>query len=109
MSNYRNNEIEYYSNVFKALSNNHRLSIFMRLAGGGVCGAANIDPDHICSCVGELGRDLGIAPSTVSHHLKELHTAGLIEMKRRGQTVDCWVDPKVIESINKFINQKVEV
>ncbi len=43
-------------------------------------------------CVGELGQDLEIDPSTVSHHLKELRRAGLIRVARRGRHILCWVD-----------------
>jgi SAM-dependent methyltransferase/DNA-binding transcriptional ArsR family regulator len=56
----------------------------------------------MCLCVGDLGRDLGIAPSTVSHHVKELHHAGLIRTERKGQTILCYVDPGVREEIARF-------
>ena len=35
-----------------------------------------------CSCVREW---LGLAPATVSHHLKELETAGLVHVERDGK------------------------
>jgi DNA-binding transcriptional ArsR family regulator len=35
-----------------------------------------------CSCVREW---LGIAPATVSHHLKELENAGLVNVERDGK------------------------
>ncbi len=35
-----------------------------------------------CSCIGE---SVGLAPATVSHHLKELFGAGLIDMRRDGK------------------------
>jgi ArsR family transcriptional regulator, arsenate/arsenite/antimonite-responsive transcriptional repressor len=35
-----------------------------------------------CSCVREW---LGLAPATVSHHLKELETAGLVSVERDGK------------------------
>jgi ArsR family transcriptional regulator len=55
-------------------------------------------------CVGELGRDLSIAPSTVSHHLKELRTAGLIHMERRGQSIECWVEPDTLGTLSEFFH-----
>ena len=109
MSNYRNADIKQFADVFKALSNPHRLNIFMRLSSRCVQETTETSEDQICTCVGELGKDLGIAPSTVSHHLKELHRVGLIKMKRRGQTVDCSVDPDAIDSIMTFINTKQPV
>ena len=94
---------EQFSEIFKALSNPHRLKIFMRLVE--CCGPnAPCDPgsEQMRECVGKLGRDLGIVPSTVSHHLKELHRAGLIRMERRGQNIDCWVDPQTVQNLAKF-------
>ena len=87
--------------MFKALSNAHRLKIFVRLANccDAPCGG---DGDLMKTCVGELGKDMGIAASTVSHHLKELHTAGLISMERRGQNIECWVDAEVTEYLGNF-------
>ena len=109
MSNYRNIDNERFANIFKALSNPHRLSIFMRLACCAVQDTTGDTNDQICTCVGDLGKNLGIAPSTVSHHLKELHRVGLIKMKRRGQAVDCWVDPEIVDSIAMFFKQTVTV
>ncbi len=48
--------------------------------------------------------ELGIAPSTVSHHLKELRQAGLIQMARRGRQVACWVEKDVLEELSTFFN-----
>lgn len=91
--------------AFKALSNPHRLAIFVQLAR---CCA----PGQMCSeprmgeVVGRLGAGLGIAPSTVSHHLKELREAGLIRMGRRGQFIECWVEPEVLESLAAFFDRR---
>ena len=102
MSKYRSDDAQRYSEVFKALSNPHRLKIFMRLANSCMedyeCGSS----DQICECVGILGKDLGIAPSTISHHLKELHRSGLIKMNRRGQRIECSVDPDVLNALSEF-------
>jgi ArsR family transcriptional regulator len=56
-------------------------------------------------CVGEIGRDLSVSPSTVSHHLKELRDAGLIRAQRRGQKIECWVDPDVLNELAQFFGQ----
>lgn len=106
MSNNLNNDNAFYADVFKALSNPHRLAIYQRLLSccqpGTVCGSDEIES----YCVGDLGEGLNIAPSTLSHHIKELHRAGLIQMQRRGQRIDCWVDPQVVESLNYFFAPK---
>ncbi len=88
--------------ILKALSNRHRLRIFMRLAE--CCG-----PEGVCAtdagmacCVGELGEGLGVAPSTVSHHVKELRQAGLIKVTRHGKTVECRVVPEALAAVRDF-------
>ncbi|MDE2292446.1 MAG: winged helix-turn-helix transcriptional regulator [Elusimicrobia bacterium] len=91
-----------YSRMFHALSNPHRLAVYIRLAS--VCGRVHHRKSiaELRARVGELCRDLDIAPSTVSHHLKELREAGLIHMEREGQTVGCWVDVLALEDLGRF-------
>ena len=88
--------------AFKALSNPNRLKIFLQLMNccvpGTVCSADEVTK----SCVGDLGDGLDIAASTLSHHIKELNRAGLIQMERRGQHIDCWVDPDRVKELNQF-------
>jgi ArsR family transcriptional regulator len=100
MSNYRNNEIP-LAEMFKALGNHYRLEIFHRLTTccqPGTC----CDLSDVGYYVGELGEGLEIAPSTLSHHLKELHRAGLIEMRRQGKQVKCWIEPAVLSRLAGF-------
>ena len=92
MSNYPKDEVARFAEVFKALSNPNRLQIFLSLVSccppGTKC---NYSDDAVRRCVGELGQGLEIDPSTVSHHLKELRRAGLIQVERRGKNIWCWV------------------
>jgi len=103
MSNYLNNKA--LAEMFKALSNPHRLALFHRLmtccAPGTKCNA----DVAIKFCVSELGEGLNIAASTLSHHLKALHQAGLIHMERNGKNVECWVEPDVLKELSTFFNQ----
>jgi len=102
MSNNQKVDIQRFANIFKALSNANRLRIYMKLAS--CC-----DPGIMCSMeadagayVGELGKDLDIVPSTVSHHIKELRQAGLIRVRRQGQKIECWVDKQVYDELIGF-------
>lgn len=83
--------------VFKALSNPHRLAIFLKLAGClGVEKSIDVSDAGISQCQLEQAKAMGLAPSTVSHHYKELRNAGLIRMERQGKNVRCWIDAKTI-------------
>ena len=110
MSNSLNNSIEEFAEMFKALSNPNRLKIFMRLTACCLPGTVtSINPDTGeagCACVGELGKDLDIVPSTISHHIKELRQAGLIRMERRGQKMECWIDPQTLKTLQSFFHAK---
>ena len=90
--------------MFKALANPHRLRLFRRLVSccepGTRCRAGA--STSASACVGALGAELDIAPSTVSHHIRVLHQAGLIQMERRGQFVECWVDPDTLAALAGF-------
>jgi ArsR family transcriptional regulator len=57
---------------FKALADPRRVAIVNRLAGAG----------EVCVC--ELVREFDLAQPTISHHLKILRNAGLVESRRRG-------------------------
>jgi ArsR family transcriptional regulator, arsenate/arsenite/antimonite-responsive transcriptional repressor len=106
MPNSQNKNIEKFADMFKALSNPNRLRLFMRLVTccrpGTVTSISADTESEGCACVGELGRDLNIAASTISHHMKELRQAGLVRMERRGQRIECWIDPATIVNLQEF-------
>lgn len=104
MSNYKTKDAQALAESFKALSNKNRLQIFMRLLS--CC-----EPGTVCSSkspngfsVGELGENLSVAPSTLSHHIKELHRAGLITTQRRGQNVECFVNTEKVAILKKLFS-----
>jgi ArsR family transcriptional regulator len=104
MSNNRNEEIDEFAEIFKALSNPNRLKIFIRLASCCAPGTVSlIDEDHT-AYVGELSGELDVGKSTVSHHIKELRRVGLLKTERRGQKIACWVDPERVKALGMFFD-----
>ena len=94
-------ERERFALFFKALSNPHRLALFEQLTS--CCSpGTHCSIEEATRSVGQLGQELDIAPTTLSHHLKELNRAGLIEMERKGKQVMCWVDPSVLTSLSNY-------
>ena len=69
--------------VMKALAHPARIAILQHL----------IKTDS-CIC-GDLVEELGLAQPTISQHLKELKTAGLIQGTIEGTSVCYCIDPKV--------------
>ncbi len=107
MSKYRN-EDSALSNVFKALSNPNRLAIFRKLVACCPDGRACNIEDSLC--ISELGESLSIAPSTLSHHIKELSQAGLVETIRQGKNIVCRVELDRVNELAAFFNlEQLEV
>ena len=105
MSNYRNESISRYRLMFGALANQSRLQIFDILSG---CCTDNAYKDKkadiTACCVGDLGQKLKIAPSTLSHHLKEMNRAGLIDMRRDGKQVYCSINQETLQEIRNLFS-----
>jgi ArsR family transcriptional regulator, arsenate/arsenite/antimonite-responsive transcriptional repressor len=48
---------------------------------------------------------LSIAPSTVSHHIKELRQAGIIVVERRGKNIECWVNEEAVKVLRGIFDR----
>jgi len=104
MSKYKTIKPEQLVDIFKALANNHRLKIYNILTTCCTPGTSCASDDVFSCCVGELDSQLDIAASTLSHHLKELHRAGLIHMKRDGKQVLCSVNTEVMQQLHNIFS-----
>lgn len=53
--------------------------------------------------VGEIADELGIAGSTLSHHLDKLKNVGLVSVQREGTFLRCSVDVAGLEELLAFL------
>jgi ArsR family transcriptional regulator len=106
MSNHRRDDLERLAGAFHALSNPNRLRIFLRLIACCPPGTVHRIEPGTGSYVGQLGKELDVVPSTVSHHIKELQRAGLIRVKRAGQRMECWVDADAVNELARFFSRR---
>jgi ArsR family transcriptional regulator len=72
---------------FKALSDPTRVAIVNRLASSG----------ETCVCV--FTGELGLSQPTVSHHLRILREAGLVDVTRRGTWAFYRLVPEAVEAL----------
>lgn len=80
--------------VFKALGDPVRLRLMSMIASRGEGG-------EVCVC--ELTPAFELSQPTISHHLKLLRQAGLIDCERRGTWVYYWVLPGVLGKLAVFL------
>lgn len=81
------------ASIFKALAHPARIAILERLVKTNAC---------IC---GELVEELGLAQPTVSQHLKELKTAGIIKGTVEGVSVCYCIDGKVWKQYKEILQK----
>ncbi len=77
----------------EALGNPTRLKIYRTLVRAGEAGLA----------VGRLQDKLKIAPSTLSHHIKALVSAGLVNQVREATTLVCHANYDVMRGLVDFL------
>lgn len=104
MSKYKTIQSDQLIDIFKALANSHRLKIYNILTNCCTPGTSCASDEVFSCCVGDLDSQLDIAASTLSHHLKELNRAGLIDMKREGKQVFCSVNTNRLEQLQQLFS-----
>ena len=89
------------SRMFKALGNENRLQLFLNLLQESQLDLAK-GRTHDCFLTKLLG-GLDIGAPTVSHHVKELADAGLIDTQRDGKQLICSVNPEVMRELRTLL------
>src|SRR5580692_11116909 len=92
----QNNETEdvvRFADMFSAMGTEARLRI-MRLL-------LSAHPDGMV--VGEIGDELGIPPSTLSHHLDKLKNEDLVKVKREGTYLWYSANAEVLQQLLGFL------
>ncbi len=79
--------------IAKALGDPTRLRIYQEIAQKGEC---------FCGELVEMG---DVAPGTISHHLKILADADLIESRRDGQFIYNKARPETMKEFGKLLNK----
>lgn len=104
-----------YAKIFKALSNEQRLKIFLMIYQKCCQGESGVELSELkfneATCCSEgiekafsaVCECLKLSKSTISHHFKELQNAGLISCMREGQTYRCKVNQDTINELREFM------
>ena len=98
------------SRIFKALSNEQRLQLFMMIYKGCSTRTKSSAKRDTC-CGGTMDKAftaacgcMNISRSTISHHFNELQNAGLIKATRKGQSYLCEVNESALKAIREFLD-----
>jgi ArsR family transcriptional regulator, arsenate/arsenite/antimonite-responsive transcriptional repressor len=81
-------EAAHLARCFAALADPARLRLFTLIAA---------QPGEVCAC--SMVEPVGKSQPTVSHHLKVLYEAGLVDRERRGSWVWYWAVPGKVSSL----------
>ena len=83
------------ANLFKALSDPHRVQIVNLLANAG---------EAVCVC--DITDAIGLAQPTVSFHLKKLVSSGLLDREKRSTWAYYSLNPKALDQLADVVKVK---
>ena len=100
-------DLDRLSRMFRALGNPHRLRLFMNLLEESKLDLAK---GRIHDCfLAKLVSSFDLGAATISHHVKELSDAGLIQTQREGKQLTCSVDPKGLAQLRTALDTTSKV
>ena len=108
-----NQNLPEMAKVFKALSNPHRLDLFLKILGEdhGIIEEGKTDlgsPGKKDCFLGELVEHFSIGAPTILHHLKELVNSKLVFTEKKGKYVTCRVNKTLVKNINRVLKGEKE-
>ena len=86
-------ELTLAATAFAALGSEQRLAIVRRLVRAGPNGLS----------MGDLGEAVGVTGSVLTHHLKQLVSAGLVTQRKDGRRILSAVEHRAIETLSAFL------
>lgn len=86
-------DVARYADMFTALGSESRLRVLRLLLFAYPNGLV----------VGEIQRDLGISPSTLSHHLERLKQEGLVRVKRESTFLRYTANTEALQQLLTFL------
>ena len=92
------------SRMFKALGDPVRLRLLSMIASQ--AGADGRRAGEVCVC--DLLGAFDVQQSTISHHLRVLREAGLVDCQRRATWVYYWVVPAALERLSSLLQSTGE-
>jgi len=93
------------SRMFKALGDPVRLRLLSMIASQAAADGAE-GAGEVCVC--DLLGAFDVQQSTISHHLRVLREAGLVDCQRRGTWVYYWVVPSALERLSSLLQSTGE-
>lgn len=91
-------DVEKMTKIFKALSNQNRLELYLKIVEASDTGYCN---NNEC-LVSDIIHFLNIGAPTISHHIKELTNAGLITTEKKGKFLICRANQELAKEISKL-------
>jgi ArsR family transcriptional regulator len=86
-----------FDRIAKALADPRRFSLLQAIADNDEC------PYQ------KLCHEFPVSKATISHHLKELVRAGLVESERDGQQMHATIRPEVIEAYTRELGRRLQL
>jgi len=90
--------------IFKALSNPHRLHLFLAIRKEHQRLDEQEAEKKVCF-LAPLVEAMGIGAPTVSHHLKELVNAELVETEKEGKFVVCRPNEETLKEVKQIFGE----